>query len=219
MKNRTRIVVPTRPCQAGMFEKFEEDPYDVELHGIMTNDEFTAAIQALNNLIKKARPGKVDGALLAAGPLMVPLMVWGVRHSSQMKKRKKHLQVGIAEFNANNPTLYMRWNRKPKSILTIERREGQDPTAMAEAQFVGDMVIQAMPPHHNNQVAPNAQPYMTAPQSQHAPPAQAPMPSSHVAPNAPQQYTMAPPPAMPPTQAQFPPASHATAAESSSGLV
>ena len=222
MKNRTQIVVPTRPCQGGMFEKFEDDPYDVALHGIMTNDEFSAAIQAINNLIKKARPGKVDGALLAAGPLMVPLMVWGVRHSSQMKKRKKQLHIGIAEFNANNPTLYMRWNRKPKSILTIERREGQDPTAMAEAQFVGDMVIQAMP-HNNqaaahNQVAPNAPQYMTSPQQQHAqpPPTQAQIHPSHVAPNVP-QYMMAPPPAMPPSQQQFPP-SHAAAA-SSSGLV
>ena len=107
-----------------MFEKFEEDPYDVELHGIMTNEEYAAAISAVNNRIRKARPGKVDGALLAAGPLMVPLMVWGVRHSGQMKRRKKYLLQGIEEFNAVNPTLYMRWNRKPQSILTIEQREG-----------------------------------------------------------------------------------------------
>eukprot|EP00526_Cylindrotheca_closterium_P020929 CAMPEP_0113630218 /NCGR_PEP_ID=MMETSP0017_2-20120614/15697_1 /TAXON_ID=2856 /ORGANISM="Cylindrotheca closterium" /LENGTH=205 /DNA_ID=CAMNT_0000540667 /DNA_START=129 /DNA_END=746 /DNA_ORIENTATION=+ /assembly_acc=CAM_ASM_000147 len=201
-----------------MFEKFEEDPYDVDLLGIMTNDEYTAAIQAINNLIKKARPGKVDGVLLATGALMVPLMIWGVRHSKQMKKRKKKLNQGIAEFNAANPTLYMRWNRKPKSILTIERREGQDPAAMAEAQFVGDMVIQAMPPNNQaapNQVAPNAPQYMTAPQHSKPPPTQAQIPPGHVAPNAP-QYTMAPPPAMPPSQAQYPP-SHAAAAAASSG--
>lgn len=219
MRNRTRIVVPTRPCQGGLFEKFEEDPYDVELHGIMTNEEYTAAIQEINKLIKKARPGKLDGALLATGALMVPLMVWGVRHSSQMKKRKKQLNKGIDEFNAANPALYIRWNRKPKSILTIERREGQDPTAMAEAQFVGDIVIQAMPNNqvaaHHQQVAPNTAPlYMTAPQQQYATPhpTQEQMPPSHAAaPSGPQYNTM------PPNQAQLPP-SYA-AASSSSGLV
>lgn len=130
-----------------MFEKFEEDPYDVELRGILTADEYRAAVAGINRRIKKARPGKADGALLAAGALMVPLVIWGVRRSRQMKKRKRYLNRGIDEFNAANPTLLMRWNRKPKSILTIERREGEGPTAaVAEAQFVGDMVIQAMPP-------------------------------------------------------------------------
>ena len=193
---RTRIVVPTRPCQAGMFEKFEEDTYDMDLKGIMTEDEYKVAIAAINKRIRKARPGKVDGVLLAAGPLMVPLMIWGVRHSRQMKKRKRYLNQGIEEFNANNPSLLMRWNRKPKSILTIEQREGQDPTAMAEAQFVGDMVIQAMP----QQTPPPQMMMMQPPQYTQAqiPPA----------PNGPQYNNMIPPPQ-----------NHGAAASSSSGLV
>jgi len=189
-----------------MFEKFEEDPYDVELNGIMTNEEYTAAIAAINKRIRKARPGKVDGALLATAPLLLfPLAIWGVRHSRQMKKRKRFLNQGIDEFNAANPTLLMRWNRKPKSILTIERREGQHPTEMTQAQFVGDMMVQAMP---QPQVAPA---YMTpAPTQAQIPPAQS-------APNGPQYMTAAAPQMMaPPAQAHISP-SHAK--ESSSGLV
>jgi len=196
MKRRTRIVVPARPCQGGMFEKFEEDPYDVELHGIVTADEYRVAIRGINERIRKARPGKVDGALLATGALLVfPLAIWGARRSRQMKKRKKHLLRGIDDFNAANPTLLMRWNRRPKSVLTIERREGDGPTAMAEAQFVGDLVIQAMPPQQQQQMA-------VPPQQQ----------QSLMAPNAPQHQRMTSPPAL----SQIP-ASHAAA--SSPGIV
>lgn len=152
VKSRIRIVVPQRNIQGGMDFKFETDPYDVELHGMLTGEQYTTFIEAINKRIRKARPGSVDSVLLATGALIVPLMVWGVRHRNQVKKRKRQLNKGIAEFNAANPTLVMRWNRRPKSMLTIERRESDGPETMAEAQFVGDMAIQAMPNNANNQV-------------------------------------------------------------------
>jgi hypothetical protein len=149
VKNRIRIVVPQRNIQGGMDFKFETDPYEAILHGMLTEEEYTAAIEAINKRIRKARPGAVDNVLLATGVLLVPLMLWGVRHRNQVKRRKRQLNKGIAEFNAANPTLMMRWNRRPKSMLTIERREGEEPSAMAQAHFVGDVVIQAMPPNEN----------------------------------------------------------------------
>eukprot|EP00980_Cylindrotheca_fusiformis_P010638 scaffold2366_cov115-Cylindrotheca_fusiformis.AAC.12 len=138
-----RIVVPKRSVQGGMDFKFETDPYDVDLHGLLTREEYTAATEAINKRMRKARPGAVDNVLLATGMLMVPLMLWGVRHRSQVKKRKRQLNKAIDEFNAANPTLMMRWNKKPKSMLTIERREGEGPEAMAQAQYMGDMVVPA----------------------------------------------------------------------------
>lgn len=52
----------------------------------------------------------------------MPLAVWGVRHKKQAKKRKRLLREAIDEFNADHPTLFMRYHRKPSSKLTIEKR-------------------------------------------------------------------------------------------------
>lgn len=117
-----RITVPKRVCQGGFDEKFEVDPYNVNLRGLMTANEYTDAVTILNETIKPARSKKLDAALLATGMLMVPVAVWGVRHGSQQKKRKKLLLKAIADFNGKHPHLYMRWNRRPASVLTIERR-------------------------------------------------------------------------------------------------
>jgi hypothetical protein len=149
-KSHTRILIPQRTIQGGFDFKFESDPYDVKLYGIMTPEQYTSAIDALNLRIRKARAGKLDGMLLASGALIVPLMLWGVRHRNQVKKRKRQLKKGIAEFNEVHPTLYMRWNRKPDSKLTIEQRSSEEEGGMAQAQLLGDVVVQAMPPTNNN---------------------------------------------------------------------
>ena len=44
-KHGTRIYVPQRSIQGGLGEKFETDPYDVELHGLMTEHQYTEAIE------------------------------------------------------------------------------------------------------------------------------------------------------------------------------
>ena len=139
-----RIVVPQRPIQ-GLFDtKFESDPYDVQLFGLLTPEQYTEAIDAVNRRIRRSRPSMLDGVLLAAGPLMVPLAWWGIRHRNQAKKRKRFLKKAINEFNAQYPELLMRWNRKPQSKLTIERKQQPEeesaPDAMAHAQLVSDVV-------------------------------------------------------------------------------
>mmetsp|Transcript_2276 Transcript_2276/g.2732 ORF Transcript_2276/g.2732 Transcript_2276/m.2732 type:complete len:207 (-) Transcript_2276:234-854(-) len=120
--SRQKIYVPERAVNGGFDMKFEVDPYDVRLHGILTSQDYTDSITVLNDFMKPARSKKIDGVLLATGPLLVPLGVWGVRHGMQTKKRKKLLLEGVQRFNTNHPELLMRWNKKPQSCLTIECR-------------------------------------------------------------------------------------------------
>ena len=121
-RQRQRIVVPQRAIQGGFDTKFETDPYNIELHNMLTPTQYTDAIQQMNDTIAPSRSKKFDGLLLAAGPLLVPLALWGIRHSNQNRRRKKLRAMAIENFNTQYPTLYMRWNRKPQSKLTIERR-------------------------------------------------------------------------------------------------
>jgi len=91
---------------------------------MMSADEFTDAITRLNDSLRPSRSTKLDGVLLVRGPLMVPLAIWGVRHSRQVKKRKKLFRSAVDEFNSSYPELYMRWNKRMGgSILTIEQRD------------------------------------------------------------------------------------------------
>ena len=71
--------------------------------------------------------------MLVTGPLLVPLGLWGVRHRNQVKRRKKLLKEAIHEFNMQYQELYMRWNRRPESTLTIERRHHNPTTTTAAA--------------------------------------------------------------------------------------
>ena len=145
-RHPNRIVVPQQPVQGGFDSKFESDPYDVELLGLLTPEQYTQAIDAVNHRLRPSRSSIIDGMLLATGPLMVPLMWWGIRHRNQTKRRKRLLKKAIDEFHAQHPTLLMRWNRKPQSMLTIERRQAEQPTetpphAMAQAELVSDLVV------------------------------------------------------------------------------
>jgi hypothetical protein len=141
--------------------KFETDPYDVKLHGLMTPEQYTEAIENLNDKLRRSRAGKVDAALLAAAPLalLTPLVVWGVRHRGRMKRRKRLLKEAIDEFNMRYPAMLMRWNRRPQSTLTIELREqsnvnqnlhssfhgaeGQEPMHMIQATMVAPSIQQS----------------------------------------------------------------------------
>ena len=135
-KHGTRIYVPQRSIQGGLGEKFETDPYDVELHGLMTEHQYTEAIENLNAKLRPSRPTSLDGALLATGPLLVPLGLWGVRHRNQVKRRKRLLKEAIHEFNMQYQELYMRWNRRPESTLTIERRHVQNTNGSGNNPYI-----------------------------------------------------------------------------------
>jgi len=84
----------------------------------------------LDKNLRPCRAGAIDGVLLVSGPLLVPLALWGVRHRYQTKKRKRLLKEGIREFNIQYQELLMRWNRRPESQLTIERRPNHNDVAV-----------------------------------------------------------------------------------------
>ena len=116
------LVVPTYPINYSMDEKFNADPYGLDLMGLLSEAEYSSAIASINAAISKARSTKIDAALLATGALLVPLLPWAARRMKQKKLRKRLLKAAIAEFNDRHPTLLMRWAKKPASRLTIERR-------------------------------------------------------------------------------------------------
>jgi len=135
---RKRIFVPQRVVSGGLDSKFETDPYDVKLHGLMTPEQYTEAIENLNDKLRRSRAGKVDAALLATGSfLLVPVVVWGVRHRGRMKRRKRLLKEAIDEFNMQYPAMLMRWNRRPQSTLTIELREQNNMNQNLHPSFRG----------------------------------------------------------------------------------
>jgi hypothetical protein len=81
-------------------------------------------------------------------------MLWGVRHRNQTRRRKRLLKKAVTEFNTQNPTLLMRWNRRPESMLTMERRQAEASPippdnavhmAMAQAELVGDLLVHVEP--------------------------------------------------------------------------
>lgn len=149
-----RIVVPTRSVQGGFDIKFETDPYDVKLHGIFSQQQYTDVIQAINQKIKPARSNAIDKALLVTGPLLVPLALWGARHGLQARKRKRLLRHAIEEFNEEYPELLMRWNRGgPESKLTIERRPADAGAVPAGGDWmdgVREAAAQSLGPYNGN---------------------------------------------------------------------
>jgi hypothetical protein len=107
---------------SGMDMKFESDPYDVELHSILTMSEYENLINKINDAIKPARSTKTDVALLAMGLLALPF--WAIRNKKQKKLRKGLMEDFIRDFNENNERgLYMRFTRRPEKILSIEPKQ------------------------------------------------------------------------------------------------
>ena len=142
--SNNRIVVPDRVVNGGFDCKWESDPHRVKLYDVMTSQDYEDAIQRVNDTVKPSRSKKIDAVLLFTGPLMVPLAIWGVRHSGQVRKRKKLLKVAIQEFNATHPDLIMRYNRGPQSRLTIERRvEGVAPPPPYPSAPQSDVIVVA----------------------------------------------------------------------------
>ena len=110
----------------------------------MTPEQYTEAMENLNQKMRKSRAGKIDGVLLATGALMIPLALWGVRHRAQTKRRKRLLKEGIHEFNMQYQELLMRWNRRPQSTLTIERRHQSNVNENLHASLVDVEQVETM---------------------------------------------------------------------------
>merc|ERR1712232_1032154 len=132
---RKVIVVPTYSCNGGLDTKF--NPHSryarpSSLHNLLTPDEYEVAIQTLNDKVKRSRAKKIDYILLGTGPLLVPLAIWGARHSRQVKQRRESIQEGVRDFNERmqfeGKNVKMEWNRSKytggaESYLTIEEVE------------------------------------------------------------------------------------------------
>jgi len=91
--------------------------------------------------------------LLGTGVLMLPLAIWGMRHRMLTKRRKKLLSAAIDEFNATHPHLHMRWNRRPHSMLTIEKRADSAQEIGRNRQDIPlvNGVVVYVPPRQNNE--------------------------------------------------------------------
>lgn len=119
------IIVPQRVVNL-VDIKFEEDPFLVTLHGIMTPDAYKDEIKRVNAALHDARATYIDHALLFSGAALLPLIPWAIRSKRNKKKRRRILEYYVDEFNSRNPSLRMIWQSRPEKILTIWLREDAD---------------------------------------------------------------------------------------------
>lgn len=126
---KKRIIVPTYSVNGGLDIKFNSNPRDVRpshLHNLIQPEEYEAAINVINDNLKHCRNGFVDKVCLVAGPLMIPLAVWGMRHNKKVKKSRLEIVRSVDEFNGVMETegrnVRMFWNRARggESYLSIE---------------------------------------------------------------------------------------------------
>ena len=82
-----RIIVPERVIDFGMTSKFETDPYNVPLHDLLSDAEYTEVTTELNLRLMECRPKKVDKLLFYSGTALLPLIPWAIRRKKQAKKR------------------------------------------------------------------------------------------------------------------------------------
>ena len=109
--------------------KFDSDPFNVTLHGIMSPDEYLSAITGANFALHSCRATAFDHALLYGGTAILPLIPWALRNASRKKERKRIMQKYVRQFNETNEQgLFMRWQTEPEKILTIWKKAD----AMAE---------------------------------------------------------------------------------------
>jgi hypothetical protein len=95
-----RIIVPEYMCNAGANTKFEADPSDVDLKGIITPEAYFNSITELNEALSHARYRPIDFFLAgSAGLLPFMLIGWGVRHRKLRTKHKKILIDFMQKFN------------------------------------------------------------------------------------------------------------------------
>lgn len=119
-----RVVVPAYSINGGADIKWESDPCDLDLKGILSPQEYFTAITTLNEAVSHARAKPIDTVLaVSAGFLLLPLIPWAIRHRKHRTKHKKILIEQLRLFNNQYASrgVRMRWRRKPYSELVIER--------------------------------------------------------------------------------------------------
>ena len=121
-KNRKMLEIPQYLVNMAMDLKFNDDPFHLDLLGLITNAEYTALVREINSKLEACRATSVDHALLFSGTAMLPLIPWAVRNKKRKKKRRKLMQGIVEDFNREHPELYMRWETKPHKKLMLMRR-------------------------------------------------------------------------------------------------
>lgn len=116
---KNRIEVEMYPVNFGVDIKFEEDPFNVTLYGIMSGEDYATSVKKINYALLECRANKIDHALLLMGPMMLPLIPWSMRNKEKKKLRKKIMTQCVEEFNKEHPDLMMRWEKRPVKRLTI----------------------------------------------------------------------------------------------------
>jgi len=102
------IIVPQRIINI-VDIKFDEDPYNVTLYGILSADEYKREIRDVNNALQSCRSTFLDHALMFSGPALLPLIPWAIRSKQRKKERRETMEGCIDEFNRRHPDLTMRW--------------------------------------------------------------------------------------------------------------
>lgn len=120
------IICPIRTINGGLDIKFDNDPYNVTLYGILSPDDYTNAMNIINNELLQCRSSNVDAALLMMGPLLIPLIPYAIRQRQSKTLRKRIMKRCVLNFNQQNPDLYMRWDTKPQKMLSIMTRKRAD---------------------------------------------------------------------------------------------
>eukprot|EP00750_Incisomonas_marina_P001144 INCI10947.1.p1 GENE.INCI10947.1~~INCI10947.1.p1 ORF type:complete len:174 (-),score=29.92 INCI10947.1:417-938(-) len=86
-----RVVVPAYAINGGADIKWESDPCDLDLKGILSPQEYFTAITTLNEAVSHARAKPIDTVLaVSAGFLLLPLIPWAIRHRKHRTKHKKN---------------------------------------------------------------------------------------------------------------------------------
>ena len=116
------IIVPQRVINI-VDIKFEEDPFLVTLHGIMTPETYKFEIERINVALHESRATLLDHALLFSGPAILPLIPWAIRSKTHKKKRRRIIEYCAIDFNSRNPSLRMIWKARPEKMLMIWLRE------------------------------------------------------------------------------------------------
>jgi len=117
------IICPIRTINGGLDIKFDNDPFNITLHGIMSPDDYTNAMNIINNELLQCRSTNVDVALLMMGPILVPLIPYAIRQIQFKKLRRRIMKRCVLEFNQQNSDLYMRYDTKPKMLTIMTRKQ------------------------------------------------------------------------------------------------
>jgi hypothetical protein len=118
-----RILVPHRAVNGGIDIKFEEDAFNVRLHGIMSSEDYSRTIGCLNKELKKCRATNFDHTLLVMGPTLLPLIPWAIRNKQHKIQRRQIMTKYVNDFNRTYTELSMRWQIRPSKQLIIMRSE------------------------------------------------------------------------------------------------